>query len=380
MSGPTTTVTPTAPRDDAPAPSPLERSRTSERLMAWVPTWAMISTKRRDLRRRRGLMIAVVVLSLALPVLVLGLRLLFHAFDPKTYGPAGSPGIFEGLTDPMAEFGFIIAAAVGATLGATDLGEGVFRQLVITGRSRIALYLSRIPAGLSILLPLVALGFTMNCLVVSFAGSAQPKAVNVAGASIPLGLNERQLDRWLHDHPGQASEAFGNGNGAPTKFPAIRSNVEHNIGSEYSDYTSQETAQLNPAINQMVKIGLWLELEVGVGFIFGLGLGSLTGQRTVSVIMIIALQIIVTPILAAHVIPYFINGQRLIVGIPLTQLRPAGLAAGVANGGGPRKIIFGGRGALGIPPMPTWAMVAVIVGWIVGWTGIGAWRMQTRDA
>jgi hypothetical protein len=30
--------------------------------------------------------------------------------------------------------------------------------------------------------------------------------------------------------------------------------------------------------------------------------------------------------------------------------------------------------------MPTWAMVAVIVGWIVGWSGIGAWRMKTRDA
>jgi len=25
-------------------------------------------------------------------------------------------------------------------------------------------------------------------------------------------------------------------------------------------------------------------------------------------------------------------------------------------------------------------MVTVIVGWIVGWSGIGAWRMKTRDA
>jgi len=33
-------------------------------------------------------------------------------------------------------------------------------------------------------------------------------------------------------------------------------------------------------------------------------------------------------------------------------------------------------GALGIPPMPTWAMISVIVGWSV----IGAWRMITRDA
>ena len=73
----------------------------------------------------------------------------------------------------------------------------------------------------------------------------------------------------------------------------------------------------------MAKIGLWIELYVGVGFIVGLGLGSLIGQRTVPIIMLIALEIIVTPILAAHVIPYFLDGQRLVVGIPLDQLRPA---------------------------------------------------------
>ena len=31
-------------------------------------------------------------------------------------------------------------------------------------------------------------------------------------------------------------------------------------------------------------------------------------------------------------------------------------------------------------PMPTWAIITVIVGWIVGWSVIGAWRMVTRDA
>ena len=134
----------------------------------------------------------------------------------------------------------------------------------------------------------------------------------------------------------------------------------------------------------MAKIGLWLELEAGIGFLVGLGLGSLTGQRTTTVILLIALEIIVTPILAANVIPYFIDGQRLIIGVAMDQLRPAGLAPATPGGGGggpgPGHILFGGRGALGIPPMPTWAMISVIVGWIVGWSGLGAWRMITRDA
>jgi hypothetical protein len=118
---------------------------------------------------------------------------------------------------------------------------------------------------------------------------------------------------------------------------------------------------------------------VTLGFIIGLGLGSLTGQRTVTVIILIALQIIVTPLLSGTVIPYFLDGQRLIIGVAMDQLRPAALIS-VTGHHGPGRAILGGRGALGIPPMPTWAMVSVIVGWIVGWTGIGAWRMATRDA
>ena len=130
----------------------------------------------------------------------------------------------------------------------------------------------------------------------------------------------------------------------------------------------------------MFKIGLWLELEVAIGFLVGLGLGSLTGQRTLSTILLIGLEIIVTPILARMQIPYFLNGQRLDVGMAMDQLRPAALAPATGGGPGPGGLLFGGRGALEIPAMPTWAMISVIVGWIVVWSVIGAWRMMTRDA
>ena len=76
-------------------------------------------------------------------------------------------------------------------------------------------------------------------------------------------------------------------------------------------------------------------------------------------------------------IPYFQDGQRLVVGLALDQLGPP---PGRGRAGGSGHVLFGGRGALQIPPMPTWAMIAVIVGWILGWSVIGAWRMMTRDA
>ncbi len=358
------------------APGRSAKPRTS----AWLPTWHLITTKNLEIRKRRGLMITMVVLVIVPTVLPLGLRLLFHLVAPATNGPAGAPDIFQQLANLTAEFGFLAAAVLGAAAGTTDLSEGVFRNLVITGRSRLALYLARIPAGLAIVIPLVALAFLMNCLVTSYEGTPNPTTVAVYGLNLPENLDQAALQNWLLDHPQQAANGLPVG---PALTPAeLQSAINHNITVYYEDYTASAISQDNPPINEMAKIGLWLELEAGIGFLVGLGLGSLTGQRTTSTILLIALEIIVTPILAAHVIPYFIDGQRLIVGIAMDQLRPAGLAPNTSGGGGPGpgRVLFGGRGALGIPPMPTWAMISVIVGWILGWSGLGAWRMMTRDA
>lgn len=366
--------------------APSTGSVAADHLGSWVPTWPMISSKFMELRKRRGLMIAIVLLTLALPVLVLGLRLLFHAIDPSHYGPAGSPNVFEGLCDPIAQFGFIIAAAVGATAGATDLGEGMFRHLVITGRSRVALFFARIPSGLALLLPLVAIGFAFMCLVTAFEGTPQPTSVNVSGGTIPLNLSEGQLHSFLLDHASEfaGGPVFKSSNGSITLGPGgpqvnPQQYIRSNFSSIYQDYLDAQATDLNPPANEMVKIGLWIELQVALGFIIGLGLGSLTGQRTVTVIVLVALQIIVTPLLSSAVIPYFLNGQRLLVGVAMEQLRPAALLSATGHHG-PGRTVLGGRGALGIPPMPTWAMISVIAGWIVAWTGIGAWRMATRDA
>jgi hypothetical protein len=353
---------------------------------AWLPTWDLITTKNLEIRKRRGLMITMVVLIVVPTVLFYGLRLLFHAVDPHGYALAGSPGFFSQATNLTDEFGFIAAAALGAAAGTTDLTDGMFRHLVITGRSRLALYLARIPAGLAITVPLVALVFMMNCLVTSYESPPNPTTANFYGVTAPNNLDQAGLQTFMLQHPQQEINGFlpGVSSGPTTPTPAqVRSAIDKNIASYYSDYTAAEITQSTPADNEMVKIGLWLELDVGIAFLVGLGFGSLTGQRTTTVIVMIALEIIVTPLLARTQLPYFIDGQRLLIGVAMDQLRPAALAASGGGGGGgpgPGHILFGGQGALGFPPMPTWAMISVIVGWIVGWCGLGAWRMMTRDA
>ena len=373
-----TTIEPALSEQRPEAPEPTRS--VAPAISAWLPTWDLITTKHLEIRKRRGLIITVAVLIVAPTVLIYGFRLLFHAVDASSYGLAGSPGIFGELSNLMAEFGFIGAAALGAAVGTTDLTDGMFRHLVITGRSRLALYLARIPAGLAIIIPLVALGFAMNCLVTSYESPPAPTSVALYGLTVPQHFNQSELQTWLLERPQQAASNLPGPAGPGATRAQVRTEIDTNIASLYSTYTTAEIANSNPADNEMAKIGLWLELEVGIGFLVGLGLGSLTGQRTTTTIVLIALEIIVTPLLARVQIPYFIDGQRLDIGVAMDQLRPAALAPGPQGGGGPGQLLFGGRGALSIPAMPTWAMITVIVGWIVGWSVIGAWRMMTRDA
>ena len=162
------------------------------------------------------------------------------------------------------------------------------------------------------------------------------------GSPFRHGSAKRSSRAAILQHPQQYDQAFTNGGPqlgpVPHRIPVSRSAssrpvIDRDIATIYGDYVSSETGELNPPVNEMVKIGLWLELDIGTGFLVGLGVGSLIGQRTVSTVLMIVLQIVVTPLLAAHVIPYFLDGQRLVVGIAMDQLRPAGLA-----GGGPAAL------------------------------------------
>ena len=119
----------------------------------------------------------------------------------------------------------------------------------------------------------------------------------------------------------------------------------------------------------MIKTGLWLELEATIGFIVGLGLGSLLGQRTVAVILMIVLEIILTPIAIRTRIPHFINVQRGIVGVATAHLEPGQL-----------PLAFGGGGQDFRVTESTTTAICVILAWLIGWTILGAWRMMTRDA
>ncbi|HEV3265352.1 MAG TPA: hypothetical protein VG014_07500 [Acidimicrobiales bacterium] len=389
----------------APAPVPVpvltSSGNSHDRRGSWIPTGGMIATRFMELRKRRGLMIVLLVVNIGIPSVFLLFRLLAHAFAPNSYGPAGGYDIFTNLVaGVMYVFGFIVAATLGCTAGSVDLTEGMFRHLVVTGRSRLALYLARIPAGLAIILPMVAVGFAIVCTV---CVAAAPTSISYQGTNIPAGLSLTGFEAWAGNHPDTVICNFptplpppsnvncGNGPGsgpvgiikgpqgavapAPATPAAIRAEAVQIAQQNYNGY---KQIFLYPSNSLMIKAGLWIELEAGIGFIVGLGLASLLGQRTVSVILMIVLEVILTPLLSRHVIPHFLNLERAMVGLATAHLEPGGLPLVFGGGGG------GGPGGVNpsslLVPETTTVAVCVIIGWLVVWTALGAWRMMTRDA
>jgi hypothetical protein len=379
----------------ASAPTPAGRLR--DRRGSWIPTGAMIATRFMELRKRRGVMTALIGVTIGIPTLFLVIRLVLHAVAPKTYGPAGGYDIFTALVaGVLYVFGFIVAATLGCTAGSADLTEGMFRHLVVTGRSRLALYLARIPAGLAIVVPLVAAGFAIVCGVCVFAA---PTTLNYQGVNVPAGLSRPGLESWASEHAnvvicnfGYPGSAFAvlcpnggpggpinpspngpviKGSGTTPPLPLAtpaqaRALAVKSADQIYSDYSR---FFLYPSTSLMVKAGLWIELEAVIGFVVGLGLASLLGQRTIAVVMMIVLEIILTPIFARARIPHFSNLQRAVVGLATAHLEPGAL-----------PLALGGARGVDLLAESTRVAVCVIVAWLVGWTILGAWRMMTRDA
>jgi hypothetical protein len=375
---------------DAGAPTPDALQPRPDHRRSPIPTGAMIATRFMELRKRRGLMITLVTVTVGLPTLFLGIRLLLHAVAPKTYGPAGGYSIYVAMSaGVLYTFGFIVAATLGCTAGSVDLTDGMFRHLVITGRSRLALYLARVPAGLAIIASLVAIGFTIVCAVRVFAA---PTKLSYDGVTVPAGLSQSGLERWAAENPtkvlcdfaynGDSKVGAGCDNppgrpariviAGPDRRPVAATTAQAEAAAvavarqQYADYKKQF---LYPSTGLMIKTGLWLELEATIAFMVGLGLSSLIGQRTTSVILMIVLEIILTPIAIRARIPHFINAQRGIIGVATAHLEPGQLPLPLGGGGADFRVTES-----------TTVAICVILAWLIGWTVLGAWRMMTRDA
>jgi hypothetical protein len=163
----------------------LPRTRTRGR---WRPR--LVAAEFLKLRKRRALVLSGLALTVVPMLIGYTVLLSIHAANPDKHGPAGGLENLSGSMGMLAPLSVVTAILIGATLGAGDLGSGVFRELVVTGRSRFALFVARIPAGLAVVLPLVAAGYAVTATgSVVFAGSLDaPSASLLVESAAWLGL------------------------------------------------------------------------------------------------------------------------------------------------------------------------------------------------
>ncbi len=249
------------------------------------------------LRKKRGTLIWALVLTLAPLLIFFIVQAVQHSSSPVGHSPAGGIGGYQdGLRVLAFFFGPLAAIMIGTDGGAGDLAAGVFRDLVVTGRSRVALFATRIPA---------AVGLTW---LVVFAGYALTLIGTYALAS-----------------------------GAPTPGGAL-------------------------VINGL----LFTLFSSGVICVVAVGFASLTGSRPAALTVLIGWQLIASRILEN--IESLGSSRELILSQAIVHFSPISLN----DGHGPR----GGA----VVTMSTGAAVAVTLGWIVIFAGLGAWRTRTMDA
>jgi hypothetical protein len=132
----------------------------------------LIAAEVLKLRRRRGMLSIALLGTLGSMVIGFTVLLIQHGSNPAKYGPAGGLGNYQGAIDFLALMALVVGAIIGATAGTQDVESGVFRDLAATGRSRLALFGSRVTGAWAVALPITAIAAALAAIAsVVLAGS-----------------------------------------------------------------------------------------------------------------------------------------------------------------------------------------------------------------
>jgi hypothetical protein len=127
------------------------------------------------LRRKRWLVWLSLFLTLGVLLIIYVVVVIQHASSPAEHGPAGGVKNFrDGLRVLTLFFGPLAAILIGVEAGTGDASGGVFRDLVVTGRSRVALFATRVPAALAFCWSVVLAGFVFLLICTFVFASSLP--------------------------------------------------------------------------------------------------------------------------------------------------------------------------------------------------------------
>jgi hypothetical protein len=253
----------------------------------------LVSAEFLKLRKRIGL----VLVSFA--ITVVPATIMLTATDAQHAGTRA----FADQLGVVAPLTIVAAVLVGAILGTADETSGVFRDLVITGRSRLGLYAARMPAGLALVLAIAAAGFVI--VVVSALTSAGPTP---------------QLPAMPHPPPGKV--------------------------------IIQGLSTHAPSASLIAHSGAWLALVAVTGFALAFGVSAVVGSTSGSIATLLGLWLLVIPLIQnVDSLDWL---QKLVVLEGLDRVMPAGLTEGF------KELVISVAGAVAV--LVAWTVVPLAAG------------------
>ena len=131
----------------------------------------MISAELLRLRKNRALDVWMFIMTTGAVAAFFLIAEGFHLNNSQQNGPPGGATNLEHAVVVISFIGSVAAAILGSTVGTNDLSCGVFRDLVVTGKSRTTLFLARVPGMLLYWVPMVILAYSVSVIFdFAFAG------------------------------------------------------------------------------------------------------------------------------------------------------------------------------------------------------------------
>jgi ABC-type transport system involved in multi-copper enzyme maturation permease subunit len=142
-------------------------------------TLTLIRMDLRKLSRRRGLMALALLIAVGAVSVMFIVTAVRHGANPQHVRSAGGLKSFEDATDFLGMIAVAVAAMIGVTAGAGDSELGVLRDLLATGRSRLALFASRGVAAVGMTLAILSAALVVTTASsIALAGSAPVPSVS----------------------------------------------------------------------------------------------------------------------------------------------------------------------------------------------------------
>jgi hypothetical protein len=265
--------------------------------MNLIITRQMIAAEILKLRRRRRTMATATCLTVGIAILY------FAAIELRHHGNlGGARGLSDGASLMGTYFGSFAAILIGTEAATNDLANGMFGDLVATGRSRIALFLARIPAAI-----IVALAFTLTGFIIAVVAAVAFRGV------------------------------------APS-----------------------------PAIGLTLQSAGWVALATTVLTTLAVGVGSLTGSRSLTLTAVIGWETIASTLL--YDVHFLGSARDAVLLMALDRLRP-GIAYGSYAHPGSSNALPGYE-----LPMAATVAILVLLTWMLIPTVAGARRTAIQDA